>query len=98
MSNVSATRNLGIKHLIIGGENEDWKVPEMQLPKVSTCNNDDIGNMHFCTIVQRTTCMLSGRKMCCAMPQGQMDPMQTNMPFDDDQFRQFEDGLFDDDD
>ena len=32
------------------------------------------------------------------MLQGQMDPMQTNMPFDDEAFRQFEDGLFDDDD
>ena len=43
-------------------------------------------------------CMFSGGNACCAVPQGQMDPMQTNMPFDDDQFRQFEDGLFDDDD
>jgi hypothetical protein len=45
---VSATRNLGIKHLIIGGENEDWKVPEMQLPKVSTCNSAGCGWTRSC--------------------------------------------------
>ena len=63
VSNVSATRNLGIKHLIIGGENEDWKVPEMQLPKVSTClvDNEFGGFMHACPVhnlhVERAQCV-----------------------------------------
>jgi hypothetical protein len=68
----------------------------MQLPKVRTFLWYHIWKT--CSCVPLSHGIVECGAAFGAMAQGQMDPMQTNMPFDDDAFRQFEDGLFDDDD
>ena len=32
---MSSRRSVGIKQLVFGGENKDWKVPEREIPRVS---------------------------------------------------------------
>ncbi len=47
-------RNVGIKQLVIGGENEDWKIPDMQLPKVRNIKRSHRSSAapHACTCLR----------------------------------------------